>query len=231
VSDRVRHLIRRTFEDPVAFFTLWLALFTLVLAGVSIGQGRHLQREFVTEHRPWLSVKVEPYNWLKFGKEHSGIAVVRFALENTGRTPATRARVDYAIVPPFGDPVAVQRAVAKDVDRKGQGAAADAGNTVFPGGPATLVIARDIPADTVANWRAWIVENPKLVSTAITHIVGCVLYGSTVDAKAHHTGFIRELHGLRPNESGYWPILPQEGAVPADALETSGSVLGSGQID
>jgi hypothetical protein len=51
--------LQRTVDDPIALYTLVLAIFTVVLAGASIWQGRFTQKsiklandDFIANHRP-----------------------------------------------------------------------------------------------------------------------------------------------------------------------------------
>jgi hypothetical protein len=76
-------LARRTVSDPVAFFTFWLALFTLVLTAVSIYQGWQQRREFVATFRPRLVVRELEYMPRERGDQ------IEFTVANVGGSRAT----------------------------------------------------------------------------------------------------------------------------------------------
>jgi hypothetical protein len=83
--------IVRTFTDPIAFFTLWLAVFTLVLAVVSIRQGAQIRREFVATFRPKLVIRELEYVHADVDKSE-----IRYTIVNKGGSPATIVTVNLA---------------------------------------------------------------------------------------------------------------------------------------
>jgi hypothetical protein len=87
----VSGFIVRTFSDPIAFFTLWIAVFTLVLAIVSIRQGAQIRREFVATFRPRVAIRELEYVYADEDKEE-----IRYTIVNKGESPATIVSVNLA---------------------------------------------------------------------------------------------------------------------------------------
>jgi hypothetical protein len=200
-----------------------VALFTLTLWVTTQATLAHLRREFDAEHRPWMGVTVEYYRPFEFKPDGTGFVYLKLGFTNTGRVPATNVRSRYEIVPPNGNPVAAQRRIAQEM-MADNGKATEYGNSVFARLPATQNVHYDLSAGAVAEWRAWREKNPSLIDTTYVHVAGCATYGSPLSKAKHQTGFIRELH-----RADYQPIDPKEGT--SVSVVTSGSILGSGQID
>jgi hypothetical protein len=90
----------RGFEDPVAYYTFWLALFTVALAigglvqSVLIGQQIKLARdEFISTHRPKLRLRLLTMTLPEVGKPIE----IKFSLVNIGDTPATVIDIDITL--------------------------------------------------------------------------------------------------------------------------------------
>lgn len=201
----------------VAAFTgmVWWSTDQMKLA--TAGTLGHLKTEFEAEHRPWLSVKVEPNDRvipLQFTKDGKCLIYLKLGYENTGRVPAIDVRPRWKLVPPGGDPIAVLREVeAQSVDV--------GGTSVFPGNPATAPVACTIWAN---EWTDWYRANPDLRATKEPHVVGMVSYRSPLSKATYVTGFIREVH----QKNNFYPIEPSPGFM--CEILTSGSILGTGPI-
>ena len=86
----------RTIVDPVAYYTLWLTLFTGALALVGVAQwgaiGRQLglaRDEFEASHRPWIAMRAAGVPQGGIHLDETNLAVrVDYRLENTSDVPA-----------------------------------------------------------------------------------------------------------------------------------------------
>jgi hypothetical protein len=97
---KVETLWDRGFDDPVAYYTLWLALFTVALAIVAVVQsfliGRQIalaRDEFVSSHRPKLRMRLLRMDEPEGGKPFK----MQFTLASIGDTKATIVGVDVTI--------------------------------------------------------------------------------------------------------------------------------------
>lgn len=113
-------LWHRTLTDPIALYTLLLAIFTAVLSGVAVAQIFLLLRgdktariaalaakeaadtgnkNFVAEHRPWLNVQIGFISPLTFDGDGARLTI-EYAIENLGRTPALDIHVSAKMLAP-----------------------------------------------------------------------------------------------------------------------------------
>jgi len=197
-------------------------------------QVAEMRRDFDAEHRPWISVGIEPHWPLTFVAD-GGCVYLRVALENSGRVPAIRVRCDYEVVPPQTDPLQVQQRIVASLEAEAR-VAKTPGISVFPhSNPATFRLNKEIPADIMVGWCDWFANRPRF-ERHFTHIAGCVVYESPLDGLLHHTGFVREMHRMdRPAEVDeavpLWDIDPNSVGVPLELLRLTGSPLGGGLVD
>ncbi len=202
----------------ITFFTGMVWWSTEKAQRISLETLGHLRTEFAAEHRPWISVRVEPYteHSLRFdANDGSCLIYLRMEYENTGGIPAIGLHLRWKLLHPGENPIAVQSSLANQ-------AYTDGGTSVFPGNAATAPVACKISAD---EWRSWYeAASPETLLAKEPHVVGLVNYGSPIDSKAHYvTGFIREIH-----QKDYFPIEPRKSHL--YELVTSGSNLGSGPV-
>ena len=212
----------------VAAFTGMVWWSTDRMGRVSAATLQHLRKEFDAEHRPWISVKIEPSQALLFHEDGSGLIYLLLSFTNSGRIPATDVRAHFVFVPPDGNPVEKQLAVAKQM-LNGELRVPELGISVFPGtDPATQRRHHVIRPDVVTAWRAWRETHSKIADVSNVHVAGCVTYSSPVHPNLYQTGFIRELHRGEIASDRLWPIDPNGGHVLYP--KTTGSILGSGAI-
>jgi hypothetical protein len=88
---------KRATDDPTAFFTLWLALFTAGLTASTVGLWyvtnrtlRHNREEFELTFRARVSIIHVEINRVVDAEGKRGKVEINFSLENTGQLPATK---------------------------------------------------------------------------------------------------------------------------------------------
>jgi hypothetical protein len=182
----------RGLSDPVAYYTLWLTLFTGALAVVGIGQGILLgqqmkldREEFISSHRPKLRLR-----HLRIELPIVGLPVkLRFTLSNIGDTPANVAIVDVTLI--------LQSAIEVR-DKKGQLTGYEDARMVvnFPTGATiaagdSVVLSGESATHFDPIWKAptenWLI--------ARTQVVGTVTYADARGVR-RQTAFYRECQGL-----------------------------------
>jgi hypothetical protein len=132
-----------------AYATIWIAIFTIVLAVVTSLQLTEIRNEFRSSHRPWVDVvKMQPNGPLVFDADGAHVSV-SFVLKNGGAAPASGVLI-------FGSKLMIRETMpvmAEDIRRvidceptaaNGLAAASDmAGFLLLPGEP------REVLEDTV----------------------------------------------------------------------------------
>jgi hypothetical protein len=216
----------------VAWFTFTLWRSTDRMQQITAETLEHLRREFEAEHRPWIRVATRPITGLMFDETSPyPTACFEFAFFNSGRSPALRLWADFGIVPPDGDPIASQRALALREMAKPL-ADSSPGISVFPNQEATLRLLHTMPPSLIQSWIRWMEATPDLSAiTQPAHLVGCVTYSSATGHKRFQTGIIVELHRFQHPAAGLYPIDPRLGSVDVISLTTAASAFGGGMVD
>ena len=191
-----------------ALSTVVIAAFTIALARATSGTLRHLRREFTTEHRPWLSVDVQPKADLLFLPSEGFFLIAEFVLTNTGRTPALDASCTGTI---FFYPNSGKTPRQRQIDFATESlinmspyvrptlglkdSELTYGRAIFPTGlPSTQRTRVNVSAEDLATWTRWVTDNPSSTDPeANLMLVGCVDYKSNLGVQ-YQTGFIYEIH-------------------------------------
>lgn len=210
-------------------YTLWRS--TAKMQASATATLEHLEREFEAEHRPWIRVEAVPVFGLTFeSKNPLPTAYFEFTFHNSGRTPALHLTAAYEIVPPSGDPVARQRALAEQ-ERNRAIINSTPGISVFPNQEQRLRLLHAMGEADIEAWCRWIVEHSdEALYAHRTHLIGCATYVSAFGTRRFQTGIICELHRLDPPNKGFWPINPREGSVSLTHLTSSPSEFGCGIV-
>lgn len=232
VADDDKPFWKRVADDPVAFFTFWLTLFTLVLAAVGVIQLKLLLRaETVAEksaraaelsadiarntliatNRPWVSVNLAVLSDLWYNAEGEARIEIAFILKNTGNTPANNVTVDADIVPFMRDGGIAfddMKAICERVRGAPEGRRI-MGHTIFPDDTFTYRIEMGMPKAKFENVFA---DHKVEFFTPV--IVGCVSYLFPFEAGRHLTEFIVDLRKKDPaNQNAPGPFRWAEGKV------------------
>ena len=224
--------------DPVAKFTGWVAIYTLVLAVATIGSGFILYKTDLTLYetllatqRPWISVEIAPISDL-FINPGSMDGQFRFSLKNVGKSPAISVAVTAEIVlESFHTDIPVEQArICKNSITSIFFPSLKAGYMIFPDEKfiqdKVLSVKRsDLDAYLAAREKEWSAakapgERPKWIEATI---VGCALYRFAFGPEhdVHETGFSVRLRSS-PSETPNLdlPIDVSQSRVPLNTLKT-----------
>ena len=217
-------------EGWTAIFTGVLAVFTIVLASVSIIQIDFLTRAdnnavesnkitrdvFLAENRPWLSIKVEPISGLEYDDDGDATIEVKFTISNTGRMPA----VNVELLPPFGN-VEFGGVVVKEFQSYREAMKAGRltrreifGEPVFPDGPIIF-------NKPVTIYKKGI---DKVIASGVNYMsimfFVCVQYSFMNDTNIHETGYIINA-GMVDDDGYFTAIRPININIPLERIKFS----------
>jgi hypothetical protein len=230
-KSRWERIWERTWDDPIAFYTFMLAVFTGVLGTVSIVQIAFLIRAdktsriaanaaresaeitkqtLVATQRPWIQVKLTAAGPLVFGaapEDQEARIELAFLARNVGNSPAIRVSLDVKLTISNTIDLRTEQKVYSDGIRKSREQAASQPNviqpeiTLFPGEQFPLQAVAYMNAEPLAKFREWAGKHPGAI--ILPAIVGSVFYEFTF-AKGHHqTGIIYAIHKRTPYPDGH----------------------------
>lgn len=181
-----------------------LALFTLFLVMVGIGQGIFLyrtdqgthkaadaakksadvaQNTLIATQRPWISVKIELVSPLRFS-EKDVKATFRFTLKNVGVSPANNVYVDPLLVPTFGEPGEALQKLQADYRGRKLTDVQIGGLSLFPGDFETENIDVTLTREVDRNAREAKNVPPNTLKDSLSPtLVGAVIYRSPIAPK------------------------------------------------
>jgi hypothetical protein len=192
----------KTADDPVATFTAVLAIFTFILAGVSIVQiyyvgkadktardaanaainSNKLTRDlFISDKRPWLNISVYISGPVTFTDDGISITITVVAT-NIGNTPAVDTFIGKIA---FHQGVAVLKQNVENYRSFTSGLMSACGQTMFPGDEITREhVIRISTAQVETTWS----PSDGLEGTQ-NFIYICATYKNTFDETIHETSF------------------------------------------
>jgi hypothetical protein len=235
-GERDKSFWQRVTKDPVAFFTMWLVIFTAVLSGVAVVQLKLLGRaETVAEksanaakesadvarqaliatQRAWVRPKASVTGPLIFDQNGASTSI-GFEITNIGSSPALAVTPHawlMALTSAGPYPFQEMQRKCNAIREVGFGL----GYTLFPG--------ENFPSDKgFGAWSLGINISREDIERALPasadgkyvslYVIGCIDYTFPTDPNVHHqTGFI---YGL--TKRGSTPISPDDGQIPAANL-------------
>lgn len=199
-------------EDATGFFTIWIAVFTGVLAISTIGlwivtwqsskrQSKDMtesidiaERALVAGERAWIKVKIEVASNLSVGP--SGIMLpLQFNVTNCGNSPATHVRVYHNLLLDHPGRMEIMEAYRRfsenvRIRAEKQPAVDFMSYTLFPDETKHIhsrsyVQAKSID-DAVGAWEKAVEERLPYFDLLM---VGCIAYRIPFDDRQHQTGF------------------------------------------
>jgi hypothetical protein len=205
--------------DPIARFTGWVALFTLVLAGVAGLQTCVLSNQLTemrAEQRPWISLVGSVATDLLYDKDGplKGLPrlVLAITIKNIGHLPAQHVYSLGHLIPwiDADGPVRKRDALCRQLkDRKLT--PETTGFTLLPNDVKVPLLSLAMQQDELQSWTS--VEN------SVPVIAGCLDYVFVTDNSHHRLGFIFELdkHGASPDRP-FASVRPSDGPIPKGNL-------------
>ena len=240
---------QRVTRDPLAVFTLFLVLFTMVLAAVGVGQLKlYLRAETVAEksadaakesadvanrtliasQRAWIRTDKIGFGGGGLAIDNNGASVsISFTITNTGNTPAINITPHaWLVVLKSGGPFPWQVQQSRCGEIRTQAFAP--GFTLFPGEsfPSNLGIdgwslGTNASREELEAGAATSADKKQVV----LYVVGCIDYTFPTDATTHHqTGFILEVRRDRA-----FPITLEDGVLPISRLSLMETGIGPGR--
>jgi hypothetical protein len=243
----------RWFPDPIAVYTLFLAIFTMVLALGGLIQLNFLNRAeglalknanaakdaadtardaLIAANRAWVEVKIEVGSPITYNVNGLNLAL-KYHLKNIGRSPATNIFVNANMLAPaigIDEPFDPMSELNKIIDRtKAQPRAGSI--ALFPDEQGTFIVTTGINADELKR----LTQKAKFITP---YVIGTVEYRMGLDTKVHQTGFVLEIRrsdAPRPvsTEKNRSPraIFPDEGEVPFQDVVILRSLFEGGYAD
>jgi hypothetical protein len=246
---------QRTMEDPVAFFTGLLALFTLLLVLISSIQIGFLiradrtsarnskaaenaaiaaqysadvaNRALIANQRAWVRPEVTISDQPLIFGEVSASTSISFRLTNVGNTPAVNVMPHVWLVAlKPGGPFPIEEQKRRCKEIREQPIAG--GFTLFPGEifPGNLGFGKWSIGVNITREE---IEKGLAISSDGKHIslyvIGCIDYTFPSDGKLHHQ--TEFIFELCKNEPNL--ISPDEGTIPVSSLVLRNTGIGSGQ--
>lgn len=222
-------LVRKSIDDPVALFTIVLAISTIRLwletRRLALGaeeqsetikeQVALARSEFASEYRPWVSVDALPVGGLSWDVNGAS-ATFQFQMKNSGRTPAQNVWVHARFAVLTGDPRKIQEQLCSPLLSQPRKAF---GFTIFPSEMNTLNIGLTMPhAELQAHYDNFTKNFGHEWKTFSAVLVGCVDYMPSFSETHYQTGFIYTLHRRDPMHPHVHFMLEHEKSLTMDLL-------------
>jgi hypothetical protein len=242
---------QRTTHDPVAFFTLWLAIFTMILSAVAVIQIKFLVRgegiaantaqaaknsadvakqTLISAQRAWIRIDQIGLGGGGLAIDKNGASVsISFKITNIGNSPALNVSpYAWLVVIKSGGPFPLQEQQRRCEEIRNQ--PMSSGVTLFPN--------ESFPSNIgVSGWSLGTnasredIEKGAEVSAdkkqIMLSVVGCIDYTFPTDPTKHHqTGFV--LGVMR--DVMFPTVVLEDGIIPIDRLSLMDSWLGHGRF-
>lgn len=248
-------------DEALAYYTLWLMIFTGILAFATVGlgaatvglyltgekqirhnaeaaaaQSRDMEKSLIAANRPWIKVEIAVGGPIFYNVNGANFRL-RYVLTNIGRSPAINVNVSPRVVFPI---LSMEKSSRFDPsgdlrkmisEDKERNASIPFGYSMFPG----ETIVQDI---VVSMSNDDIKKATKLIAAIYPTIIGTVSYRMGLDSEIHQTAFIVEIQrsGVsRPytteNNKSPSAIWVDEGDVPAEDIRLVRSLIEGGYAD
>ncbi|RXH15230.1 hypothetical protein [Bradyrhizobium guangzhouense] len=247
-------------DEALAYYTLWLMVFTGILAFATIGMGaatiglyltgekqirhnvasaaaqsRDMERSMVAANRPWVKVDISVGGPIVYNANGANVTL-RYVMRNIGRSPATNVMANPRLIAPifnkdYSGNFDPRVELQKFIAELRNRPNMPFGFSLFP----DETIVQDI---TVSMSNDEIKRATNLIATISPTIIGSVSYRMGFDDVIHQTGFIIEVR--RDNaprtftsERNYYPgaIWVEEGDVPAEEVRLIRTFIDGGYAD
>lgn len=240
----------RSFTDPVAAFTLVLAISTIglwIVTWLTLRHGRvdakrqssqteaslKLARdEFDASHRPWVAFDIHGHGSLEWNQDGDFLLPIFYRLKNTGNVPALNVDIRAKLYVPFGTIDFVDQATFATEGRvKRPPRTHNFGNAIFPNDVlitgANFQISQTVIDDYVSYMKRM---HGTFSSTEYfsLSIIGSVDYWSAYQEDRYQTGFVFSISKRDPSGRGKWLSFKRGVPVSAEDVSISPSPGGGG---
>ncbi len=247
-------------DETLAYYTLWLMVFTGILAVATVGlggatlglyfasekqirhnletaaaQSRDMERALIAANRPWIRVEIQVAGPVVFNVNGANITL-SYVMKNIGRSPATHVMANPRLIAPI---LAGDRSRNFDPLAELRRQIADEknrpfmnlGNSIFPDEAITQEITVSMSQDEIR-------EATQAINAIFPTVIGTVRYRIGFDEAVHQTGFIVEVRRsnvprpatIAKNRSAA-DIWVDEGDVPSGDVRLFRSIIDGGYAD